>query len=152
MRVREGDTDDISGIIELLKELHVESVFKDVPFSDSTTRQFILTMMGIKDGTILVVADDKDRPQGVMIGMIDSLFFSKKRYATDVVFYVRDAAAQQAPWMVKRFRRWAKGRPGVYKLMMGISSGIDNEGRTEQLYEALGLEKIGGLFIQEIKR
>ena len=95
MRVREGDTDDISGIIELLKELHVESVFKDVPFSDSTTRQFILTMMGIKDGTILVVADDKDRPQGVMIGMIDSLFFSKKRYATDVVFYVRDAAAQQ---------------------------------------------------------
>ncbi len=97
-----------------------------------------------------MAVDDDDRPQGLLLGLIDDLFFSRYNYATDVTFYVRERYRHLVPGMVKRFMTWAESKPRVVYVALGISSGIGDLERVGKVYESLGLSKIGGIYFKRI--
>ena len=53
--------------------------------------------------------------------------------------------------MVRRFIDWAWSVPQVEEITIAQSSGIDTE-RTARLYQRLGLEQVGALFVVTRKR
>lgn len=143
--IRLGDVPDINAICELGYELLEQSVYRDIKPDESKFRLFTAGLMGSKDGAVLVVVDDDDKPQGFLLGIVDDLFFSRARYATDVAMYVRSDYRNLAPRLIRDFIDWAKTRPRVDHVMLGISSGIGDLDRVSRMYERIGLEKVGGI-------
>lgn len=87
---------------------------------------------------------------GFILGVQEEHFFSRDSYATDLVFCVEPDYADQAVWLLRRFIRWAKTFPKVKSIMLGISSGMDPNGRLGELYQHHGLKPAGGLFVKVI--
>jgi len=96
------------------------------------------------------VAEIDGNVVGFILGMQEEHFFSRDCYATDLVFCVEPEHADQAVWLLRRFIRWAKSFPKVKSIMLGISSGMDLNGRLGELYQRHGLEQAGGLFVKII--
>lgn len=83
---------------------------------------------------------------GFLLAMQEEHFFSKDCYATDLAFCVLPEYADQAVWLLRRFIRWAKTFPKVKSIMLGVSSGLDADGRIGELYQKHGLSSAGGLY------
>ena len=78
--------------------------------------------------------------------MVDELFYSRKKFATDVCAFVREEAKGMGAYVMRAFMRWAWSRTGVVEIILGLSSNIDPE-RTGAFYEALGFTRVGGIYI-----
>jgi len=150
--IRIADIPDIEEICTLGRELLAQSVYADIKPDESKFRLFVAGLMGNKAGTVLVVVDDNDKPQGFMIGMIDELFFSRQRMATDLAVYVREGYRHLAPRMFREFIKWAESKARVAQITLGISSGIGDAERVGRMYENLGLSQVGGIFVKRVKR
>lgn len=85
---------------------------------------------------------------GFILAMQEEHFFSRDWYATDLCFCVLPSHADQAVWLLRRFIRWANSNPKVKSIMLGVSSGLDKDGRLGQLYEKHGLKSAGGLYVK----
>lgn len=96
------------------------------------------------------VAEVDGKVVGFILGMQEEHFFSRDYYATDLVFCVEPKHADQAVWLLRRFLRWANSFPKVKSIMLGISSGMDLNGRLGELYQRHGLKPAGGLFVKVI--
>lgn len=144
--VREAKIDDVSQIHALAKELLEQSVYSGIKMDDTRFRTICAHLIGSKSGCVLVV-DDEGSVQGFMMGLIDQLFFSRSRYATDLAVYVREAYRSYAPWMFRRFVNWARSKPLVAEITLGISSGIGDTERTGKMYQTLGFQPVGGLYV-----
>lgn len=96
------------------------------------------------------VAEVDGKVVGFILGMHEEHFFSRECYATDLVFCVGKEHAEQAVWLLRRFLRWAKGFSKVKSIMLGISSGMDLDGRLGELYKRHGFSHAGGLFVNII--
>lgn len=149
-RVRLADIPDMKHIVELGYELLGKSFYNGIKPDEPTFKMTVASMMGSKRGVVYVAVDDDDVPQGFFLGMVDDLFFSKERYATDVAVYVRDEYRHLAPRMYRSFIAWAKNKPRVREITLGISSGIGDAERTGKMYSKLGLSRIGGLYMMRI--
>lgn len=87
---------------------------------------------------------------GVVIGMIEEMFFAEAKQASDVVFYVREDH-RGSPWFVKTlksFENWASDM-GCDFIRLLPNSGINTEGMVK-LYTRLGYEHVGYIFSKEI--
>lgn len=148
--IRIGSISDIKDIVTLGRELLEQSVYRDVKPDWPAFQLLVANMMGSSKGTVLLVVDDNDRPQGFLLGMIDTLFFSRDRYGTDLALYVREGYRNLAPMLLKRFITWAKSKPRVKHITMGLASGIGDPSRVGRMYEALGLSQVGGIYFQKV--
>lgn len=144
--LRIGNIPDMDAICDLGRELLADSVYSGLKADDQRFRTFVAGLMGLQTATVLVVVDDDDKPQGFLIGMIDDLFFSRSRYGTDLAFYIREGYRYAAPAMINKFIEWAKSKPRVKYIQLGISSGTGNPERIGRMYEKLGLKRVGGLY------
>lgn len=147
--IRVGDIPDMKAIVELGRELLEESVY-DVKADEPGFRLFVAGLMGSNKATVLLVVDDDDKPQGFLLGIIDELFFSRARYGTDIAFYVRKEYRRFAPRVLKQFIAWAKSKPRVDHVLLGQSSGIGDVDRIGEMYEKLGLSRVGGIYYQKV--
>jgi len=88
--------------------------------------------------------------EGVIVGFLLAIkeqhWFSKDKYATDICFVLNDGHGNYAASMIKRFIKWAKEDPKVTDIMLGISSGLDQDGRTGRMYQNLGFTPVGGIY------
>lgn len=144
--IRLGDIPDIKAINELGHELLEQSVSSGIPLDDSKFRLLVANMMGMKLGEVWVVVDDDDKPQGFLLGLVEDLFYSRQRYATDIAVYVREGYRHLAPRLFREFIKWAKSKPRVVQITLGLASGIGDPDRVGRMYEKLGLFRVGGIY------
>ena len=91
------------------------------------------------------VAEKADQVVGFFIALKDEHWFAKSYHATDLAFCVLPEHADQGVWLLRRFIRWCK-QNGIEHIQLGLSTGLDEDGRTGKLYEAHGLKKVGGIY------
>ena len=100
----------------------------------------------------LFVAQKADQVVGFLLAIKDEHWFSKASYGTDLAFCVLPEHSDQGVWLLRRFIRWCKSLN--LPIAMGLSTGMDIEGRTSQMYEAHGLKNVGGMHatIKQVKK
>ncbi len=148
--IRPGDIPDMDAICELGSELLEDSLYGGIKPDETKFRLFVAGLMGHNKGSVLLVVDDDDKPQGFLLGMVDTLFFSQKCYATDMAVYVREEYRHLAPGLFKRFIAWAESKPKVAQIILGQSSGIGDPDRVGRMYEHLGLSHVGGIYMKRV--
>lgn len=93
----------------------------------------------------LFVAEKAGQCVGFFIALIDEHWFAKSYYATDIAFCVLPEHVEQGVWLLRRFMRWCKANK-IKQVQLGLSTGLDADGRTGRLYEAHGLTLVGGIY------
>ena len=144
--IRKAEFKDISGIMEVAKDAHEKSLSNSVAIDPKTLRNNLQVCILSAEHFVLVV-ELEGEIEGLFIGVTHQLWYSKKKQATDLFFYVTEKGTGWGAKMMRRFISWAKESPGVKEIMLGISSGIGDTDRTRKLYERMGAVKIGDNFI-----
>jgi GNAT superfamily N-acetyltransferase len=147
--IRFGTHADIPAIIKIGQLIIDASQTYSMPV-DKDKASYMLRRAISDRQMALFVAERAGKVVGFFIGLMDEHWFSKERYATDVGFCVLPEHADQGVWLLRRFMRWAKGA-GVSSIQLGLSTGMDADGRTGQMYQAHGLSKVGGIFASTSK-
>lgn len=148
--IRLGDIPDMEAICELARELLEQSVYDGIEPDPQKFKMLAANMMGDKTSRVILVVDDQDKPQGILLGLVEEYFFSRRRYGTDLAIYVREGFRHLAPRMVREFIHWAESKPRVDRIMLGVSSGIGDLDRIGRMYNQLGLSNIGGIYMKEV--
>jgi hypothetical protein len=148
--IRLGDVPDVSALWDLAIELRDESSYAGIKADREKFTRLVASMLSDKMCRVIVVVDDDDKPQGFLLGLVEELFWSRSRYGTDLLVYVREGYRHLAPRMFREFIQWAESKPRVVRIMFGLSSGIGTEERTGKMYNQLGLSSVGGIFSKEV--
>lgn len=143
--IREANFNDIDEIMRIGNELIAISEYADMPIDPHLCRRNLAMMIGSKK-FFSVVDEVNGQLYGFMFGVIDSVFWSSVKYATDIVIFSKRNSGIK---MIKQFDSWAKSN-GAIKAIMAITSGVDKD-RTAKLYLALDAKYVGGVFVKEYK-
>ena len=135
---------DSYAVWELMQEAHNLTPYRDVPLSEEKGKMIIARCIGAPTQFAWVVEKD-GRVEGVLLGAVDEMLWSRKKEAHDILFYVRPAARGAGHQLARAFIAWARTTPARL-IGMSVSFGAAGE-RTETLLEHLGLQRIGGIFI-----
>jgi len=140
MTTRTATCNDTKKIVDFLKEYHEnESNLSDIPFDRGTMTKVIDYYIGMPKHVILVY-DKAGDITGVLAGSIEPFMFNEKRkWSTDLL----NVSHSGGIWLLKRFIEWSKMHK-VDRIFMGISTGM---ARSEALYEAVGLTRVGGFYV-----
>lgn len=143
--IRKATLEDMETLIRLGKKAHEDSpTYRLVPLDETKCRLLVINSLADKDSVILV-SERRGRVTGFLIGVAEELFFSRKKYATDLMVYSDKSG--EAAQLIRRFHSWAKQR-GCVEVIMGTSFGGNLE-RTEPLYDALGMKRVGSMYAKE---
>ena len=96
---------------------------------------------------LVMVVELDGKIEGVLIGVTHQLWYSRKKQATDLFFYVTVEGIGWGAKLMRRFISWAKDNRGVKEIMLGTTSGIGDIERTKKLYERMGAVRIGDTFV-----
>jgi hypothetical protein len=143
--VRRATYNDVTTIVEFLEHYHTNgSVLEDIPFSVKDMTGAVNFYLKMPKHVIFIYEDSASKLRGVLMGSVEPFMFNQRRsWATDLLFVSEVGGA----WILKKFISWAK----LYKvdrIMMGVST--RNE-RSDDLYHALGLEQMGGMYSLTIR-
>jgi len=144
--IRKAEFKDVSAIMEVAKEMHQKSLSISVPVDSKLLRNNLQVCILSAEHFVLVV-ELEGKIEGALIGVTHQLWYSKKKQATDLFFYVTDRGTGWGAKMMRRFISWAKDNPGVREIMLGTTSGIGDVERTKKLYERMGATRIGDTFV-----
>ena len=144
--IRKAEFKDVSAIMEVAKEMHQKSLSVSVPVDSKLLRNNLQVCILSAEHFVLVV-ELEGKIEGALIGVTHQLWYSKKKQATDLFFYVTDRGTGWGAKMMRRFISWAKDNPGVREIMLGTTSGIGDVERTKKLYERRGATRIGDTFV-----
>lgn len=139
--IRVAQSGDLQKCIDLALSYHEASAYRQFP-PDRHAMLTSLQQLHQQSTGIVLVAQHGRILTGLLAGFAQELWFSRYRYATDLVFISRGG---DGAGMVKRFCDWAWSIPRVLEVTMGVSSGIHPE-RAGRLYELLGFENQGGMY------
>ncbi len=142
--IRLATVNDITQIIELGRRAAAFS-FAKAKVDDLTARRHLA--QAINDKTqIILVAEHKGKLVGFLVGAVIPYWFSKDKFATDLAFYCHENHGNYAPFMAKKFIRWAKKQPKVIDVSMAVSTGVKHVERIGALYKKIGMTEVGGVF------
>lgn len=144
MRVRAATPADLPQLIELTLRLKPKTPWAGIELDRPALVRTYSMCMSSLFGCAFVLEDKGGRVTGMIIGVAQQLWWSRRRYATDLVFYSEKGDGRR---LLQAFRRWAWSVPGVVEITMGQSSGIDIE-RTRKLYERAGMKLIGHMYTE----
>lgn len=137
---RRATPNDLQQMIELGYRLCDQTPYKNIPrdrpaivrtFTRAMSSQFACAFVTERDGKLT----------GLIVGIAEQLWFSRARYATDLLFYSEHPGDGRK--LLKLFLAWAWKVPGVVEVTMAQSSGMKSVG---SLYRREGLQRVGGLF------
>lgn len=148
--IRESTLADIPAILKLTRRVHEETHYREIPFSEERYTGVLRTMIASAQHVVLVAESGEDMV-GFLLGTTSRHFFSGKLYATDLIVYAVPGSGHAGAGLILRFLEWARAKPGVAQIIMGISSDIVDEQKVSALYERAGLKRVGGLFMQNLK-
>ena len=138
---RKATHNDTKNIVDFLQRYHEDgSNLSDIPFDRGTMARAIDHYIAYPKHVVFIHEKDGEI-KGVLAASVEPFMFNAKRkWATDLL----NVAEEGGLWLIKKFLKWAE----LYKVdrvFMGISTGIE---RSERLYEAVGLERVGGFYMQ----
>jgi hypothetical protein len=140
MTTRLATTADVGGIVHFLHRYHSEkSNLSDIAFDRYSMTKCIEYYIGMPKHLALVNVE-KGAITGCLLGSIEPFMFNKKKFwATDLL----NVASSGGLWLTKHFLKWAKMHK-VERVIMGVST---NDERSDRLYEALGMQRTGGMYM-----
>ena len=143
--VRRATYNDTTNIVEFLEKYHTEgSVLSDIPFNSKDMTSVTNYHLKMPKHVIFIYEDTSEKLRGVLMGSIEPFMFNQRRtWASDLLF----VSEQGGAWILKKFIAWAR-LYNVDRIMMGVST--RNE-RSDDLYQALGLEHMGGMYSLTIR-
>ena len=98
-------------------------------------------------GALNLSVDIDGEIEGVFIGVANQLWYSRKKQAADLFFYVTDKGKGWGSSLLRRYIQWARFNKGVAEITLGVMSGIGDMERTKKLYEKLGAVKVGDSYV-----
>lgn len=141
---RLATVNDITRMIEL-GEKAIDISYASPKLDQLYARRYLAQSINDKTSLVLV-AEHKGVIVGFLIGAIVPYWFSKDKFATDLAFYCDEKHGNYAPFLAKRFIKWAKQQPRVIDVTMGITSGVSHAERIGTMYQKLGLEFVGSSY------
>lgn len=148
--IRAATIADTEDLLELARAMHAESPrFQRHEFSEAKAVAMIEHLVEQSTGA-LFVATVGDHCVGMIAGLMGELFFSRAKYATDLVVFVTSEhrGSSMVVRLVKAFERWAIDA-GASEILLGVSTGVATD-RTVALYERLGYARTSVATIKRI--
>lgn len=140
--IRVGRPGDLQQMVELGYRLCDRTPYAHIPRDrPSIVRTFTQAMSSALGCAF--VSEHEGKLTGLLIGVAQELWWSRMRFATDLVFYAERAGA--GVLLGRQFLDWAWNVPRMVDVTMGQSSGLDPE-RSAAIYRRLGLQRVGGLY------
>jgi len=144
MTIREGRLNDIPKLLEI-GQYYLDQIHPGMTIDKNSAPKDLRYLMSSKTGVVLV-AEHHNEIVGVLVGQVMKQAFVNCRYATDLAFVVMPGHPIQAVQLARQFVHWAKGMRNVKEIVLNISSGLGNVERVGEMYERLGMRKMGGTY------
>lgn len=139
--VRLAGLPDLTRLVILGRQAHAESNYSDIPFNAGVVRDMFRGAILVK-GQDLFIAERQDGSLcGFLIAMTIPLPFSRRKYATDGLFW----AEQGGDLLLDAFIAWAKAKH-VARIDMSVSQ-ADPGHRLDRLYSRKGFTPTGGMYL-----
>ncbi|MHA7847246.1 GNAT family N-acetyltransferase [Serratia sp. D1N4] len=147
--IRHANAGDIPALIELGTRMFLESRYASGSFDEEKCAALARQLIDA-DAGIVLVAEHGGHVVGWLAGGIGEQFFSRALMAFEYGLFIapEHRGGSAGPRMVKAFIAWAKDN-GATLINMGITTGV-HEARTGEMYERLGLSRIGSLYSMEV--
>lgn len=118
--IRAATLGDLPGIYVLGKRIHLKSDDRDVTLDEAKARTTVASCITHKNGLALV--DEVDgMVTGVLVGFVEEMWWSKRRYAIPLLVYAERPGA--AYWMLCRFIKWAFEQKCAVQVTLDCSFG-----------------------------
>lgn len=140
--IRKATTSDLQAIVALGYRLCDRTPLADIPRDRPAIVHTITQCMASQYGCCLVAEHDR-QITGVILGIAQQYWFSRKRQATDLMFTAE--TPRDGLRLLRAFVTWAWAVPNVVEVALGQSSGIEVE-RTGKVFKRLGFEQVGGIY------
>lgn len=146
MSIRKAKPDDIATILNYFRSFHPESVFKHLTLDEEKFAGTMRQIIQDTSGTYCFFVSDGENGtvHGVMVGQIDSYYFSNDPIAK-MIFYWVHPEHRNNPDSIKlmmAFRQWAENRQAK-EMMIGVTSG-ESIGLTDRMLKKMGARLVGG--------
>ncbi len=145
--VRKATEEDIPAILPMLRQLHLESVFRDVPLDETKLSKFLMQCLDRQNHACVLLHESAPlQIGGILIGYCEPYWFSPQMGARDLVLYVRPERRGSliAYRLWSKFKLWAT-EVGAHVLWMGTASGIAPQ-LSRKFYLGLGMQEVGSLY------
>lgn len=108
--VRLAKPEDVSVIVDLMREFHSDSPYKAIVFDKNKSKEFILGVIkGNVRNHICLVALREDQVVGFIVGAISNAPFSSDKIASELGWFVKkEARGTKASYLLfKAYEDWA---------------------------------------------
>lgn len=146
--LRAATLEDIPGILVLGRQMHAESWYGYLPFDEEKVAALMGNLIAHEFGFAQVIEQDGEIVGG-LAGMIGEFWFCHERIASDFALFVTPGRRGSigAVRLVKEFIEWAKANKA--EVSLAVSTGVRIQ-ETGELYQALGLTHVGGVYKQKV--
>ena len=144
MEIREATAKDLKKIVDLLEGASEEFGHASVPFCKDTTRNMLQRVITHQNHIAFILVDG-DKIRGILAGLNNQLWYSKKRQVSALVFYVDSETRGYGARLLSTFLGWARKVPNVVEIAIDITSGAKDIDRISGLLEAVGMVKVGSM-------
>lgn len=146
MAIRFATQDDIPTLVDIGHAYHEESRFKRFRYDPQKLATSLTAMVNDKSGSrCFFVADDATgKPYAVLLGCIESYFFSQELVAQTILFWVHPdhRGGTAAVKLVHSFRKWAENRK-AFEVAIGVNSAVSLH-TADSFFRKLGFQLTGG--------
>lgn len=139
--IRPGMHSDLKAILELANKAGDLTPYAHLP-RDRQSMVQVITQCIASRFSFCEVAEHEGKLTGVLLAQAAELWFSKKRAATDILFYCESG---DGAFMAKRYIDWGWRTPNVVEVSLAQSSGIDMD-RFADMCELIGMQLVGTVF------
>lgn len=143
--IRKAKVEDWPQLVALGERLIAKTPYSGLTLDRQQTLQVYGQCLSSALGFAMVSEKDSEIT-GLLLGIVDRLWWSKSRYASDLVFYCEDG--RSGIHLLRSFVTWAWTIPGVVEVTCAQSSAIRVE-QTAKLYSRCGFTKVGDLWTQQ---
>lgn len=147
MTIRPMIEADIIPCVELGAEMHAESAFRHLDYDKVKCARMGVTAVS-HPNWFAAVDDDNGTIRGMIIGKVVDYYFGNDYGAHDVLWYVRREARGTLAGvrLLQAFMRWAKAKPEVKEIRVGINTDIDS-GAVGAVLARLGFHSVGSNWV-----
>lgn len=141
--------EDLSALLALAKEMHAETSFRTLSFSESKAAAEILSCI-LNPSMLVAVAEDRGKIVGIIAAYLDRPYFSEDLVVYDHIWYVgKDGRGSMVgPRLLKHVAEWAR-LCGAKAVFVTLGSDVSQE-RVGKLVERLGYSRLGGYYRKDI--
>lgn len=144
--IRAPGPQDAPRIVELLREMHGETMYSVFPLSEERIEVKVASFLDEEEDYFGRVLEIDGVVQGVFFGHAGELWFSEACCGFDDLIYV--SKGRRGGLFLTRalrdFGKWCQEK-GCSSVLVGVSSGVMVE-RTGRLLETLNYRHLGGLY------